>query len=231
MMLTRLGANWNIRVCENEETADHIESLAINQYQFPELRLDVMEAQAKHKVHYLASDETMLAMHLCAQNNHHKVYQLSVGARDATKRVRAMKSSYAVPFDEQLNDAIDAQDDMNRLMIAQLNSIWWARETFGWTSTKVCIMLALFDRRKGAMTIEEISQVSMESKDSEYLRKVMSELKSNKHVTSDENVGHKLQVQKGKKANKRIYYMITQVGIGKVMEYRKYMWELTFGGK
>ncbi len=231
MMLTKLGAYWNLRVCENVETADHIEQLSINQFQYPELRLDVMEAQAKNKVHYMESNEVALAMHLCAQNNHHKVYQLSVGARDATKRVRAIKSAYSVPFDEQLNDAIEATDDMNRLMIAQMNSIAWARKAYGWDTNQLCIMLALFDKRNGAMTTQDIAQATMKEGEPAYLKKAVGELKEKKYITSDEHIGSKLQVQKGKKKGTRIYYMITQVGIGKVMEYRKYVWELSFGQK
>ena len=226
-MITKLGKEWTLRVFEEgqEEKTDELEFNSLNQYQFPEKRIELINVLAKEKVHYLSSRHTMLAIHMCDQNVHSQVYALSANSRDAIKRVRAI-TSVKLSFNDMVDSARDAMDDLNKILLQQLNSLEWAEATLGLSPTNLQVLSALFAKRDTAITIKEIAKdANMEHKIA-WVKKSVWALQQLKLIVSDDKLTVRIQKKRGVAI--RNYYMITSAGIGKMMEYRNHVHTLAF---
>lgn len=227
-MLTALGKPWDLRTYTSKEDADRIEYLAVNQYQHPDQQMDIIEAEIKNKMHYLTAENVMLSAAMCARNSHSRVYTLSVGARDAADRVRSFRSKAPKSHDEQMLDATNAQKDLNRLLLNQLNSFDWAKTHLDLAQHELRVLCALFDKMSGALSLQDLAKDTILEGSMSYLGKTCDRLQERGLIVSDLLHGPKLQVSKGKKSPKKTFYMITHLGIQKMMQYRNYLHEITF---
>lgn len=219
-VLAKIGKTWALRVAETDETAEQLEFNTINQFDFPEKRMEVIEAQVREKVHYLSSNDLILTMLMGAQNTHTSVYSLSANSLSASKRMRAFKSTKSA-YHDQIDDAVEAWDDINRMMLAQLSSFHveqWQQVVQNQVDMRV--MCALFDKRYGAMTMKEVSVATCMEGKMAFLKKSMERLVKDKVIMND--------AKSGEKSNKATYYMITGEGIKLVMKYHDSVYSKTF---
>ncbi len=230
LILAKLGKNWDLRVYDNEADADHIEELSINQFQFPELRVDVIEKQAATQTHYLSSREVVLAMAMCSRNVHTPVYSLSNGHQYLLKKVKGIRR-VRLPYQEHINETAGAMEDLSKLQMAILNSFDWALKTLGLEQNDIRVLTALFNKRHGALTQHEIAQTTKLEGKLAYLKKNMERLEELGMIGSDKGIATPMNAGKGVIKNNRVYYIITGKGIGKVMEYLNYIHETTFGSR
>lgn len=216
-MLAKHGKTWTLRIGEEDESAEQLEFHTISQFQSRDKQIDVIEKTVQEGVHYMSSTDIMLSGLMGAQNMHSPVYSLSANSRDATKRIRAFKSTKSA-YHDQIDDAVEAWDDINRIMLKQLASfpIRHAQLVLQ-DMVDMRILCALFDKRYGAITLKEVSvSTEMEGKMA-FLKKGISRLLKEKLVMSDS--------KGGKKAT---YYMISQAGQKKVMDYHNLIYSKTF---
>jgi len=230
LMLAKLGKTWDVRVYNDVADANHIEAVSINQFQFPELRSDVIEAQVKYGTHHLSSREIIHAMHMCSRNMHSPIYHLSANVKYLLKRTKGLKK-VKLPYQEQINEAGTAMDDLNNLQLTMLNSFGWAKDVLGLDQEDIRVLSALFGKRHGAMTLYDIAQGTLLEGKMAYLGKNVEKLEAAGLVTSDKDIATPISVGKKKITNKKYFYMITQKGIGKIMEYLNHVHETTFGNK
>jgi len=227
ILITKLGISFDLRNYEDEEKADQPEFVTINQYQFSERRAEVTQALAREKIHYLTSRETQLAVHMCSQNAHTRIYALSANSRDAVKRIRNFKSKQMTDG-ELTEEAIEAWDSLNLLMLNQLNTLQWAERMLGLDQNALRALTAFFQKRDGAWTMKDVGIAMMMEGKPAFVKKTVINLMNQNLITSDAGIGPKLTYKKGKTVSKVHYYMITDKGIGKVMEYRNYVHSITF---
>lgn len=216
-LLAKHGKTWVLRIGGEDQIAEHLEFHTVAQFQSLEKRIDVIESTVREGVHYLSSTDVMMAGLMGAQNMHSPVYSLSANSRDATKRMRAFKSTKSA-YHDQIDDSVEAWDDINRIMLKQLASfpIRHAQLVLQ-DMVDMRILCALFDKRYGAMTLKEVSvSTEMEGKMA-FLKKGISRMLKEKLVMSDS--------KGGKKAT---YYMISQAGQKKVMQYHDLIYSKTF---
>ena len=216
-LLAKHGKTWTLRIGEEDEAAEQLEFNTVHQFQFPEKRVDVIKSTVREGIHYLSSTDVMLAGLMGAQNMHSPVYSLSANSLSASRRVRAFKSTKSA-YHDQIDDAVEAWDDINRIMLKQLVSFQIRHAQLVLQDmVDMRILCALFDKRYGAMTLKEIAvSVEMEGKMA-FLKKGISRVMNDKLVMND---------VKGRK--KATYYMISQAGQKKVMDYHNLIYSKTF---
>jgi len=228
LLLTKSGKQWDIRVYDEEEVADHMEFTVVNQYQYPEKRGDVIGAQVTSKTYHMSCMDVMLSSHMLAQNVHTKIYEVSTGIKKITEKSRGI-AKIKVSHESQLRDGSQAVDDLNKLLLNQLNSFDWAKSTLGLEQNELRILSALFARKDGAMTSAEIGANTLLTGKAAYLKKNMDKLLQEGLIVTDLNHGPKTQLKRSKLAIKTGYYMISSKGVDKMMSYRNYLHKLTFG--
>lgn len=218
-ILTKLGKHWDIRVYDQEETADQLEFNIVNQFQFPEKRIENIEAQAKNNIHYLSSTDVALSAGMAAQNSMTRIYELSTGSITAISKTRNW-SKLREPYNELIGKARDAADQETTYLVNQLNATDYVKKTLDLQLNELRVLGALFEKKDGAMVSKEISvRVALTQK---VLVKVLNDLVSKKVIMHDGKHGIKVRQH-------TLYYMITQEGVERIMKYRNYVHKLTLG--
>lgn len=225
LLLTKAGKQWDLRIYDEEEDADMAEISAINQFHYPEKRLDLIDTMAKKELYYLSSSDVMLSASMCAQNSHTKVYDLSNTMRAAVKVTRGI-ARVKVPFHDQVKEAHETVDKLNRLLLNQLNSFDWAKSALGVTANEIRILCVLFAKKDGAMTMQDIAKGTVIEGKQVYLKKFIDKLLKSGLILSDQKHGIKTQ---GRKGVLPVYYLISSKGLGVIREYHNYVHKLTFG--
>lgn len=219
-ILTKLGKKWDKRYYDEQEDADHLEFTLVNQFQFPERRIECIEVMAKNNIHYLSSSDVALSAHMAAQNCMSRVYELSTGSTTAIDKLRNW-SKLREPYCETIGKARDAADDEVRYMITQLNALDWAKKTLDLELNELRILGSLFERKDGAMTVKELlARTGMGGKKTAF-NKFMVSMAEKKLLMNDGRHGVKLRQH-------TLYYMITSEGIGKIMDYRNYVHKISW---
>lgn len=229
VILTKLGKTWDKRYYDVEVDADDIEQLTINQFRSPGQRLQAIEKEAKDHVYHMSSMDVMLSAHMASQNVHSNVYEISAKSRMAVNYVRALKT-IKKPYSEQIQEAEEANDILNKLLLNQLNSMDWALKTLGLQQVDIRILASLFQKRHAALTMQDISKDTYFDGSRQYLKKNVEKLQEDGLIMSDANSGRELRKDK-KKYGQRTFYMITTKGVDKMMKYRNYLHEITFGSR
>lgn len=225
-ILTKIGKMWDFRFYDQETDADDIEQLTINQFRSPGQRLQAIEKEAKDHVYHMSSMDVMLSAHMASQNVHSNVYEISAKSRMAVNYVRALKT-IKKPYSEQIQEAEEANDILNKLLLNQLNSMDWALKTLGLEQVDIRILASLFQKRHSAMTMQDISKDTYFDGSRQYLKKNVEKLEKDGLIMSDAEHGRGLRHNK-KKYSQRTFYMISSKGVGKMMEYRNYLHGITF---
>lgn len=223
-MLTKVGMIWDFRVYEEEEIADQLEVSAINQYQYPEKRNDVIKAQARENVYHMSCVDVMLSSHMLAQNIKTSVYEVSAGTKKATEATKGI-AQIRLSHERQMQDGHEAVNTLNQLLLNQLNSMDWAQATLGLEQNDIRVLLSLFVKKDGAMTLPDIAKGAALSGKTAYLKKNVDKLIKAGMIFSEAKHGPKVKARKAIP----VYYMISSKGVDKMMQYRNYLHKITFG--
>lgn len=228
LMLTKVGKQWDIRIYDEGHDPDELEFNTVNQYQFPQKRIEVAEALARDKMFYMTANDVMMSAMMSEQNIHSPIYRLSVQSRQLSPKVSGIKS-LKIPFDEQSERSIAAYQDMNKMLLQMLNAMTWARNTLSLEQGRIRVLAALFEDRHGALTMAEIAHKTAMVDKPAFLHSNVSGLLKERMIISDKSHGPKVQITKGAKHNKKVYYMIAAAGIKAIMEFNNYIHKKTFG--
>lgn len=228
LLLTKIGKQFDVRIYDEEATADQLEFNTVNAFQFPQKMIEVTDAMAREGIFYMSANDVAFSAMMSAQNIHSQIYQLSKAALSLGSAMSSIRQTVS-PHDQKLDIAAKGFDDMNSLFLQMLNSLSWARQTLSLDQGTMRVLAMLFYNRQGAYTIQEIASKTMMNHNMAFLNRNIASLMQDKMIVSDKNVGPKVQLQKGKKASRRAYYMITQEGIKKVMEYYLFVHQKAFG--
>lgn len=219
LMLTKVGVNWTIRLGGRDESVDQLEFASLDQFDFPEKRMDIINKAAEENLFYMSAHDVMLSSMLSAQNVSTQAYKLSSNSREIVNKVSGVKS-VRIPMDEQVTRSVSAYEDLMKLVMVQLNSLYWAKHTLGLEQDEIRILCALFLKRAGALTLKEISAGTLIVSKPAYLKKNMDRLMDLRLVIGD--------AKKGKRKSASSFYMITPLGVGRVMEYTEYVFIKAF---
>lgn len=219
-IMTKTGKSWTLRIEEDETSADLIEFNTKDQYRYPQKRVDITEATAREGVCVISSREVMVLSHMTAQNCTTKVYAISdftKGLQQKGKDLNTLRN-----WDDQVKKAEGAYDTFNNLLLEQLNSFDYSKETIGLDENDLRILAALFKTRNSAITMKQITELTKAKGRKMYFRKNIEKLLKENLIYSDE------------KSIKRIwanscYFMITTKGIDTIMKYSKYVYKNSFG--
>ncbi len=219
-IMAKCGVSWTFRI-EREDTdaADLIEFNSQDQYRYPQKRVDITEATAREGVCVISSRDVMVLSHMCAQNCTTKVYTIS----DFTKVLaqKAMALNTLRQWDDQVKKATEVHDTLNDLLLEQLNSFEYAKSTLGLEENDIRILSALYKKRNSAILMKEISTLTKSSGRKMYFKKNMAKLLEERLVDADEKESKKVW-------RTGTYFMITTKGIGKLLEYQKYVYKNSF---
>lgn len=221
LALTKTGKIITIRICDDTELADNLEYHLVDQYEFPEKKVDIITKMAKENIFYMSSNDIVLSTMMGAQNVNSPVYQLAVNSRQLVDKISSVRS-LKIPFDEQVEKSVDAYNLLNAMLLQQLNSFDWALSTLGLEQNEIRILAALFVKKHGVMSLMDLSKGTLLQGKKAYLKKNLDKLMKAKMVLSDA----KFVNQKGKRT---VFYMIGPEGIRKIMQYNNYIHEQTFG--
>lgn len=228
LTLTKIGKQWDLRIYDNEETANELEFAAVNQFQFPQKRVEVIEAMSRENIFYLDSSDVMLSSLISTNNIHSPVFQLSRQSRELSQKMSSIRS-VRVPHDERNERALQAYQDLNKLFLEMLNAMTWARQTLSLEQGTIRVLAILFANQYSALTIQEIAEGTMMKDKMAFLTKNITSLLKDKLIISDKDHGLKLQIAKGVQNNKRTYYMLTAEGKRRIMEFNNFIHNKTFG--
>lgn len=226
-VLTKIGVRWDIRTYESKQVADQIEFLAVNQYQHEDQRLDIVEKLLDNNAMYMTAENIMLSAYMCAQNTQSRVYQLSTEARHMAQRTKNLKKKKRT-YEEDVEEAESALADLNLLLLNQLNTFDWVKQNLDLAQHELRVLAALFVKRTSAISMQDLMAMTLLEGSQAYLGKTLDGMVGKGIILSDLKHGPKLQVSKGKKSPKKTFYMISNLGIQKMMKYTMHMYELTF---
>ena len=219
IVLTKTGKTWVLYVGNESEDATQLSFAAVDQFDSEEKRLDVIQATADKGAFFLGANDTMLSLMMSAQNVSTPLYALSANSRELSTRMARAKS-VKIPVDQQMSSAVQAYDDLNRMMRSQLNALDWAKKTIGLEQNEIRVLAALFQKRTGAMTLKEIADETLLGDKKSYLKKQIDSLMEKKCILSDD--------KHNKNKSITIYYMIAPEGIRKIMQYNDFIIRNTF---
>ena len=226
IVLAKLGKQWDLRVYDEEESANYLEFNTVNQFQFPQKRVDVIEATVREKVHYLSSNDVVMSAMMGAQNVHTNIYFLSANSLNVSKRARSLQSVKA-SYRDLVGDAEDGWECMAKMLRCQLNSFPLEQyKLFIRVQMDMRILCALFEKKHSAMNGKDITEATALKNNPAYIKQGIGRLLREKYIMSDAKHGPK--PVKEKKVGAYAFYMITAIGIKKVMEHLNLIHDKTF---
>ncbi len=219
-ILAKVGKSWTFSIEDEEYDREMLEFLVRDQMEYPQKRLDITERAAEKGVCVISSREVMLFSHMLAQNCNTLIYEVSSFSHNMQGKVRADKR--VGKWEGDLEKAQEAHDRFNDILLAQLNSLSYAEETLGLDEYDLRILAALFKERNGASKMKDIAEYTQSSGRKMYFRKNMQKLLDQKLLASDAKDVKKVWANS-------TYFIITAKGLGKLMEYQKFVYQNTFG--
>lgn len=220
LLLTTVGKRWVLTISNEDTDHEMLQFAGISQFESHSQRIDVTEKMAQENVYAMSSNDVMLSLMMAAQNVTSHFYKLSVNSRELARKTSNIKTK-AIPYDEQAANSIAAHDDLAKLLSIQLGSLKWAEETLGITQEEIRVLNILFLKRTAAMNMVELAKVGLYQKTTALLGKTLGSLIEKKLVLSDRDLIKP-------RMNKGTYYMVTQMGISKIMEYNEYTYKKAF---
>lgn len=228
LLMTKIGKQVTLRIGDEDQTADQLEFNTVNTFQFPQKRIEATDAMARENIFYMSASDIMLSSMMSSQNIHSQIYALSKQALSMGDMMTSIRLTVS-PQEKKIDTATKGFDDINSLFLQMLNSLSWARQTLSLEQGTMRVLAMLYYNRHGAYTIQEIAEKTMMKHNPAFLSKNIVSLLKGRMIISDKNSGPKVGVNKGKKAARRIYYMIAPDGVKAIMEYYQYIYQAAFG--
>lgn len=188
----------------------------INKY--PQKRADVTNRMAEQGIFATGSTEQMMSLQMAVQNGQTKIYNQSQRAQELIN----LKKSYNKmrTYDNEINEAQNAYDWFNKVLLLQMNSFSWVKEHMGIGFEELRILAVLFDKRSTAIRYYELSEQVQMVGDWKYIKGFLDNLMERKFIQADR------VVKEGKYHTSKCWFMISAMGIAKMVEYRNYIHEL-----
>lgn len=218
--MTKVGFDWDLRVFKDAYDVDMVEFATQDQNTYPQHRVDAIEATKREGVCVVSSRDVMFLSNMVAQNCTTKVYDISEFSKDLAKKGKSI--GQLRKWENEVKSATEAHETFNDIVLEQMNAQDYAGAMLGLQPNDLRVMCALFKKRQSAISMTEIAKITKSTGAKMYFRNSMEKLMREGYVVCD---------QKGKKklwANSS-FFMITTRGIGKVMEYQKYVCKNAFG--
>lgn len=229
-VLTKIGKSWDLRIYDKQEDADELEFNVMDQFQYPEKRSDMINCGERKNIYHMSAMDILICAHMAAQNVHNRTYYLSERARDNVRRIRAWHQT-RTPFYEQMQQSNDAVEDFFALILETLNSFDWSQTHMGIIQPELRIMAALYKKRDGALSLEELEDMTRMNGKKKAIDKHLERLMREGLVFSDEMVALKSIEGKDKRFKLNPYYMISPKGVDVMMKYWKHLYDVTFEEK
>lgn len=222
LILTKMGLKW-IEIWATEE--EHIEfalGSTVDQNDIPEKRVDAINAIAEKSM-WINSDREFTLGYMLAQNSNSDIYKTSATTKEITHLAKKYNKRLQATIDDEVAESKAAYDYLNKLLLMQLNSIEWAKDVLGLEQTELRILSALFDKKNSALTAEEINTQLKDKhvKLTVYMRHVIDGLVERKLVLEDRSESKRAYA-------KKTFYIITSLGIKKMIEYRNFVHKMAF---
>ncbi len=218
-VLAKMGKSWTFRIESDSYDGEMLEFLTQDQNEYPQKRMDIAIAAAEKGVCVISSRDVMLYSHMLAQNCTSKIYtvsNLSIALHDKVKPDRKIGK-----WNGDVEKASAAHDRFNDILLGQLNSLGYAEDSLGLDVYDIRILSALYKERDIALKMTSISDLTKSSGRKMYFRKNMQKLLDEGLVASDVKEVRKMWLG-------NTYFMITTRGIGKILEYQKFVYKNTF---
>lgn len=220
-MLAKAGKSWTFRIEDDSfEKADLVELNTSEQYLYPMKRMDVTDATAREGICVISSRDVMTLSHYTAQNCTTKVYHLSEFAKDMAKKGKDLKQLTA--WDDAVKRTHGAFDLWGTLILEQLNSFEYAAETLGLDEKDLRVMMALFKKRNSAIRMSDIAVLAKSKGKKMYFRKNLEKLLELNLIVSEQKDEKKMWANTN-------FFMITTLGLDKILSYMKYVYQNSFG--
>ena len=214
LVFTGLGYDWTLHFAPNSDIIDTTLCTIIDQFRYPDKRLDVVEGMVRNKVFMMGNREMMIISQMGAMNCQTGVYHISEFTKALLKKRRGFNQTESYP--DMIQRSIDTYAEFNKLALTTANAAEYANTVLNLTDLQLRILQALFDKRNAAMPSKEIiSAVAMDQKPT-IVNKDLDELSGMKLINND-------KYGEAKKYKKDINYLITASGIKKVMDYLQYV--------
>lgn len=220
-LLAKVGVSWTFRIERNAFEADLLEFNTQEQYDYPQKRVDVTEAASRSGTCVISSREVMFLSHMLAQNCTTGIYSISEASQILSAKVKNVR--HLKGFDHEVQKAQEGYDTFNDIILEQLNSLDYAKETLGLDENDIRILSALYKKRSSALKMNEIAQLTKSVGRKMYFRKNMQKMLDAGYVYCDSK-------DLAKRWANSTYFMITTYGLNKIMTYQKFIMKQIFGG-
>jgi hypothetical protein len=219
-LLAKVGISWTFRMEREKSNGDMLEYLTQDQYQYPQKRVDITEATSREGVCVISSREVMTLSHMLAQNCTTQVYSISEFSKILQSKMKSVKT--LTSWDDEVERTQEGYEVFVKILIEQLNSIDYAKGVLGMDEADIRILSALYLKRNSAVKMNQISEMARTKGRKMYFRKNIKGLIESGYVTSDRKDPSKLWAN-------NTFFMITTKGIGRYLEYVKFVYGNSFG--
>lgn len=222
LILTKMGYRWLEIWSTDEEYIEFALGSTVDQNDIDEKRVDAINSIAEKSM-WINSDREFTLGYLLAQNANTDIYSRSATTKEITELARKYNKRLQATIDDEVAESKAAYDYLNKLLLMQLNSLEWAKDALDLEQTELRILCALFDKKNSALTAEEINtQLKYKFvKLTPYMKHVIEGLVERKLVLEDKSESKKTYA-------KKTFYIITSLGIKKMIEYRHFVHKMAF---
>lgn len=219
-LMAKVGYSWTFSIEKDHWATEMVEFNTKDQSEYPQKRVDITEATAREGLCVISSRDVMFLSHMVAQNTSTKVYQISEFSKDLAAKGRDF--GQLKKWEQDIAKHEQAHMLWNDVVLEQLNSFEYAQHTLGLDADELRILCALFKKRNSAIRMKDISTLTKSKGRKMYFRKQLEQLIKEGLVTSDVKTTVRTWPSTG-------FFMISTKGIGKIMEYQKYVYKNAFG--
>lgn len=218
--MAKVGFDWTIRIYKDSFTADMVEFTTQEQNIYPTHRIDSIEATKRENVCVVSSRDVMFLSNMVAQNCTTKVYEISEFSKDLAKKGKTI--GQLRKWSDEVKQAQEAYELLNDILLEQMNARDYAGGVMGLQTDDLRVLCALYKKRQSAISMREISKLTKSAGLKMYFRKSMEKLMREGLISSSQKEVKKVWANSS-------FFMITTKGIGKIMEYQKFVCKNAFG--
>jgi len=219
-LYAKTGGEFTLNLGAPAAIEEAIESTRY-QYDHDQKRLDSIGVITRSNVCSVSSRDVMATAIMCAQNCTTDVYKISLYT---AKIVSEKERLYKKPYDAVMDEAHEGVAIVNKLLLEQLNALPWAQEVLGIDDTDIRILAALYNKKNGAMDLTQLSEMARSETKRKYVGRWVEQLEKKGYVTTD-------RPKEKKVFGRKISYMISTKGVGVLLRYLYYVWEVAFHEK
>lgn len=214
-LMAKMGVEWNLQVYKDANKMKMVELLARDSHTIPQKEVDLIQSMADNFIGSISSRDIMFNSHTLTQKGNSKIYSLSEFSRSLYERMAHMDISNT--WETHSKKSKESVASFNEIILAQLNSFDYVESVLGISIDDVRVMAALFKHKDSALTMIEISDATNSFGRKKFFRGNMEKLLDAELVITD--------LKDAKKWRPSTRFMISTKGVGKYMEYLKFIYD------